>query len=240
MAIIEKKVKNENGQSRVRHAPENRDTGFYRLRKVLVEVFSWLERPFYLASNSAQLPQQQFNVLLPNATQLQSWRKKGGETPPGVLGSNPWRGCFRVCAVHLLYRTLKKCWEQTHSESKTSWLMVGACCRARPHENRSPPWIRISMALAMRVGLLLLHVLAAVFRPSRCILCTNRFCSRPCFAIPGTRDLGATEATSLSRRMTSRRTGMSASRPSMRWSCGRSSSAASTRTVSRSRRRSSK
>lgn len=50
----------------------------------------------------------------------------------------------------------------------------------------------------------------------------------------------ATEATRLSRMTTSRPTGMSASRPSMRWSFGKNCSAVSTRTVSRSHRRSSR
>lgn len=120
-------------------------------------------------------------------------------------------------------------------------MLQGESTKTRGHTNTSPlPWIRISMTAPAKACLLLLRVLAVAFRPSWWIVRPDRARYRPCSAIPGTRDLGATEATSLSPRMTSRRTGMSASRRSMRWSCGRSSSVASTRTVSRSRRRSSK
>lgn len=119
-----------------------------------------------------------------------------------------------------------------------------ACTKTQePHEHKPPPSrIRISMRAPGEGGPLAPpRVLAVAVRPSLWIVRPDRVQYRSCSAVPGTReDLGATEATSLSPRMTSRPTGMSASRRSMRWSCGRSSFAASTRTVSRSRRRSSK
>lgn len=156
----------------------------------------------------------------------------------GILGGvASWVVCLSL-VFHFLF------WEQTY-ESNTNqlvngWGMLQGNHENAGHTNTSFPCIRISMAATAKAGLLLLRVLAVAFRPCPWIVRPDRIRCRLCSANSGTRDLGATEATSRSPRMTSRRTGMSASRPSMRWSCGRNFSAASTRTVSRSRRRSSK
>lgn len=69
------------------------------------------------------------------------------------------------------------------------------------------------------------------YTPNACALCV----------VLGTKELrGATKATNLLRRMTSRLTGMSASNLSMPWTFARSCCGVSTPTVSRSRRRSSR
>lgn len=135
-----KKGKIENGRPVPDMPQNNRDTGFYRLPAVLVEIFfRGLEKRDHSILLQSQPSFHRSPFYSPTTTQPHSWRKRGGEMPSGVLGSKSLGGllhgwCASVfCLPHFFF------WQQTYEGImyKTSWLMVGACCRARARKREA-------------------------------------------------------------------------------------------------------
>lgn len=134
------KGKIENGRPVPDMPQNNRDTGFYRLSAVLVEiVFRGLEKRDHSILHQSQPSFHRSPFYYPTTTQPNSWRKRGGEMPSGVLGSKSLGGVATWVVCLCLLSSTFFFGEQTYEGImyKTSWLMVGACCRARARKREA-------------------------------------------------------------------------------------------------------